>query len=101
MRRRFFLPGAFLAAVGLALSGCEKVKELTGTDRPTQAGQNAVQSVRQAAGVAGSIERLLDAPLTASGCYVALLATGGGRPNLLQITSYRDPSGESFPSVFL
>ena len=86
--------------VGLSLAGCDKVKEATGIDGPKQAG-NAVESVRQAAGVAGSIELTLDAPLAASGCYVSLLSPGGGRPNVLQITSYRDPSGESFPSVFV
>ncbi len=52
------------------------------------------------AGAAGSVELQIGGPVTAKGCYASLLRVSG-RPTVLQVASYRDPSGETFPSFFL
>ena len=39
--------------------------------------------------------------MTTGGCYATLNVFSDGRPSILQITSYNDPSGESFPSVII
>jgi hypothetical protein len=85
-----------------AAAGCDKVSKLAGeaTQQAQQAVSNAVEDVKQSAGAAGSVELQLDAPVTAKGCYASLLQVSG-RPTVLQVASYRDPSGESFPSFFL
>jgi hypothetical protein len=90
--------------------GCEKVQEMfgsakeaanTGVQQATQAVENAAETVRQTAGVAGTMQLTLDGPVQASGCYATLNAFSDGRPSVLQITSYNNPSAESFPSVIL
>ena len=90
--------------------GCQKVQEMfgsakdaatTGVQQATQAVQNATETVRQTAGVAGTMDLTLDGPVQASGCYAALYSFSDGRPSVLQITSYNNPPAESFPSVIL
>jgi hypothetical protein len=90
--------------------GCEKAQEMfgsakeaatTGVQQATQAVENATETVRQTAGVAGTMQLTLDGPVQTSGCYATLHAFSDGRPNVLQITSYNNPSAEAFPSVIL
>lgn len=104
------LSRATCAALLLALfASCDKVpsfdeakKAVTGSvDQATQTVQNATEDVKQITGAAGTIELQLDSPVKSTGCYAALHVFSDGRPSVLQITSYNDPSGESFPSMIL
>jgi hypothetical protein len=98
---------AMLAATCLA--SCDKLptsldeakKAVTGaTDQAQQSVANVTETAKQVTGAAGSIEINLDPPLLAQGCYASVYAGSSTRPAVLQITSYNDPSGESFPSIF-
>lgn len=98
-----------MIAVALGwLAGCDKIsssiddakKAVTGgAEQATQAVENVTETVKQTTGAAGQIELQLDAPVKATGCYAALYSFSDGRPSVLQITSYNDPSAESFPSI--
>jgi hypothetical protein len=90
-----------LASVAIA-AGCDKVSKLAGqaTEQAQQVVSNAVEEIKQTAGAAGSVELQLEQPVTAKCCYASLLKVNG-RPTVLQVASYSDPSGESFPSFFL
>ena len=85
-----------------AAGGCDKVSELAGDakQKAQQAVSNTIEEVKQTAGAAGSVELQLGGPVTAKGCYASLLRVSG-RPTVLQVASYSDPSGETFPSFFL
>lgn len=61
---------------------------------------NAAQSVKQTMQLAGGLELELSGPIKTSGCYASLTSIPG-RPSVLQITSYNDPSAETFPSVLI
>jgi hypothetical protein len=107
MKRMSFLAMATMA-VGFGI-GCDKVPSLEdakkavtgGVEQATQVVENTTEAVKQTTGGAGAIELQLDAPVTASGCYAALYTFSDGRPSVVQITSYNDPTAESFPSVML
>lgn len=66
-------------------------------DQATQATEPAKQKLGQA----GDMQLRLDAPVTTSGCYAKYVPPLAGRPGILQLRSYADPAGESFPSVLL
>ena len=108
-RNQFLFRGAMAAFVAAWLAGCDKVpsledakKSVTGAvDQATQVVENTNETVKQATGAAGSIQLQLDAPVTSSGCYPMLYVFSDGRPSVLQITSYNDPTAESFPSLIL
>ncbi len=62
---------------------------------------NATGEMREQLQLAGSIALQIDQPLTTQACYVQFVQLGSGRPNVLQMQSYRSAKDESFPSVFL
>ena len=72
--------------------GADKVKEQAGVVTDTAKEQLAL---------AGSCEVALDTPITTTACYFTFLPQGSGRPNVLQVRSYRDIGQESFPSIML
>lgn len=106
-----------LCAVWLtALVGCsaEKLNELADKAKQTVSEQTGkvTQAVKEQAGtatdkakeqlaLAGNCEVQLDVPVVTTACYAKFVPIGGGRPNVAQFRSYRDPSQESFPSVML
>jgi hypothetical protein len=105
------LPIALVVAL-LPLAGCnrEKLGELA--DKAKQAVTESAEQVKEKAGVvtdatkeqmalAGSCEVMLDAPIASSACYVTFLQQASGRPNVLQVRSYRNANQESFPSLML
>ena len=79
-----------------ASESTEKVKEAVSE----QVG-NATGEMQEQLQLAGSIELQLDQMLSTQACYVQFLQQGSGRPNVLQLQSYRSAEDESFPSVFL
>lgn len=99
--------GLIACALGW-LAGCDKIptsledakKAVSGgAEQATQAVENVTETVKQTTGAAGGIELQLDAPVKTSGCYAALYTFSDGRASILQVTSYNDPSAESFPSM--
>jgi hypothetical protein len=82
-------------AVSVAAAGCDKVSQLT--EQAQQVVSNTVEDIKPES---SSVELQIERPVTAKGCYASLLRVGG-RPAVLQVASYRDPSHESFPSFFL
>jgi hypothetical protein len=68
-------------------------------EQATQAVENVTESVRQTAGTAGTMQLSFGGPIQTSGCYAKLFTFADDRPSVLQITSYNDPSAESFPSI--
>lgn len=119
MRRLLGARGAAMLAIVVLLAGCGKDDLNSLVDQAKQqamAGGEAVaksvdQSLDQAAeqlagtkevlNLAGDMQLTLGEPLSTSACYARVVSIGGGRPNVLQLTSYRDKSQESFPSVFV
>jgi len=73
----------------------ETTKQVAG--QATQTGEQAKQQLGQA----GDMQLNLDAPVTTSGCYAKYVPPLGGRPGVLQLRSYAQPEGETFPSVLL
>lgn len=109
MSRSFLLELVLCAtAVGLTI-GCNKVPSLEdaknavtgGMEQASQVVENTTEVVKQTTGGAGAIELQLNSPVKSSGCYAALRSFSDGRPSVVQITTYNDPSAESFPSVIL
>jgi hypothetical protein len=113
-RRKTF--AAFLAVVSLA--GCgTKVSDLASSlkdtatgvaDKAGKAARDAAQTAQNVTGkasealeLAGSMELTVDAPLKFSACYVKFITSKTGRPSVLQLQSYREPSQESFPSALV
>lgn len=103
----FHFVRASVVALGLTcLIGCgEKMPELPSMQDIKEGVQGAVGSgvddVAQAANLAGSLELQAGEPVAAGGCYISLIAVGGGRPAVLRLASYKDASNENYPSVFL
>lgn len=79
-----------------ASESTEKVKETV-----TEQVGNAAGEMQEQLQLAGSIELQLDQPLKTQACYVQFVQQGSGRPNVLQLQSYRSAEDESFPSVLL
>lgn len=91
-------------AATAALVGCDWLegKKTPSAKDLKQGASNALETVRQMTGAAGKIDVQIDsARRSASGCYARLYLLSDGRPNILQITSYADPTAEKFPSVFI
>lgn len=72
-------------------AGAAKVKESV---------SSATDTAKEQLALSGSARVQLDSELTTSGCYAEFLTLGGGRPNVLQIRSYKTPDQESFPSLY-
>lgn len=79
-----------------ASEGSDKVKQAVSE----QIG-DAADNVQEQLNLAGSIELTLDTPVATQACYAQFIRQGSGRPNVLQLQSYRSAENESFPSVFL
>lgn len=79
-----------------ASEGTEKVRETVSEQVGDAAGD-----VQEQLQLAGSIELQLDQPLQTGACYARFVRQGSGRPNVLQMQSYRSADKESFPSVLL
>jgi hypothetical protein len=105
-----------LGMAGLLLllfaSACSKEKLNEMADKAKQAVTEGADKVKEQAGLvtdsakeqlalSGSCELMLDASITTNACYFQWLPQGSGRPNVLQVRSYKDPAQESFPSVML
>lgn len=111
--------GLAWALAGLGLAGCSKdeLNELVekGKSQVEQASQSVAETTKnvsdqvgqageqtkQQLGQAGDMQLQLDAPLKTSGCYVRYLPPLGGRPGVLQLRSYAQAEGETFPSVLI
>ena len=99
------------AAAGLcvlALAGCGDTKLPTLDDAKkavTSTVESSVDKVKSdvASSVSnvGKFELVLGEPVSAKGCFARIITFSDGRPAVLQITSYQEPSGEDFPSVFV
>lgn len=61
---------------------------------------NAAETAKQVMRLSGGLELELSGPIKTSGCYASLTSIPG-RPTILQITSYNDPTAETFPSVLI
>lgn len=110
-RRRQQYVSALMWIVAI-LAGCskEKLGELydktkqkvsEGTQQVQQSVQSATGAAKEQLSLAGTAELQLDAAVATSGCYAYFVPGVSGRPNLLQLRSYRDPEHESFPSMML
>lgn len=91
--------------LGAADSGCDfaKVEEAvnTGVEETTRAVESTVETVKQEAHLVGSVELSTEPPMNAKACYAKLIILGSGRPNVLQLASYKSVDLERFPSVFM
>ena len=96
-----------LAAVGMSGCGEKKLTEaVTSTVQQVQQQveqkvDQGVETVKQQANLAGSIELSLKEPLSINACYAALAVLPAPRQSVLQLTSYKTVDQETFPSVFL
>jgi hypothetical protein len=101
-----------VACGALLATACsqEKLGELA--DKAKQAVKQGAEKVQEQASavtdtakekldLAGSCELVLDTPFTCSACYFTFLTPGLGRPQVLQMRSYRNPEQESFPAYLL
>jgi hypothetical protein len=97
----------FLVPAGsLLLGGCGGSVPVPKVELPKvvqnlpQTVTNAAQGVKQTFQLAGSLDLELAGPIKTSGCYASLTSIPG-RSTILQLTSYNDPSAETFPSVLI
>ena len=91
-----------LLATLAAAAGCDAIAKL-GDEAKQQVQQTVVHTiddVKQTVGTAGSVELDVGGPVATRGCYANWLRFSG-RPTVLQVASYVDPTNESFPSFFL
>lgn len=99
---KYWLP---LTIASLALAGCdkEKVQEAVnvGVEQAAEVVDQTVETVRQEANLAGSMELSTNPPLAAKACYATLLVTDGARPNVLRLASYKSTELERFPSMII
>jgi hypothetical protein len=91
---------AEVALLAVALGGCDKAPELPSINQIQQAVTNQVEEVKQVTASAGQVELELDKPYQTTGCYGSIYRLAAPLQSVLQVTSYNDPSGESFPSFF-
>jgi len=102
-----------VCVIGLCFVGCDKVSELT--EKAKEAANDAAETISEKAAeledkaqdaqetlnLAGSIDLAMNPPVQTSACYVSFVTSSAGRPNVLQIRSYRDEGSETYPSVYL
>ena len=72
----------------------------TGVEQAAHSTRRAVETVKQEANLTGSMELAVNPPIDAPACYVELVALDG-RPNVLQLASYKEVELERFPSLLL
>ena len=88
---------ATLAAVDLG--GCDKA--MNAVNEVQQTVTNRVEEVKQVAAVAGNIQLQVDnKSIQTTGCYGTTYRLETPLQSVIQVTSYNDPSAESFPSFF-
>lgn len=96
---------ACLAAVLMCLAGCDAKKVTEAVTTTVDAAKNSVnqtvETVKQEANLAGSMDLSTSPPVATTACYATLTITGGERPNVLQLASYKDAELERFPSMFI
>ena len=63
--------------------------------------ESTTETVQEQLNLAGSIELTAGEIVKTDACYASFIRQGAGRPNVLQLQSYRDAEREAFPSVFL
>ena len=101
-RSRAFLT---LTCVLTTVLACNKdqVQEAVdkGIEQTTQVVEQTVETVKQETHMAGSMDLTTNPPLAAKACYVELIDTGEGRPNVLRLASYRSSELERFPSIII
>jgi hypothetical protein len=89
----------------LCIAGCDTKKVTEAVTTTVDAAKNTVnqtvETVKQEANLAGSMDLSTSPPLATSACYATLVVTGGERPNVLQLASYKDADLERFPSMFI
>jgi hypothetical protein len=84
--------------------GCNKDqvdKAASGLQQVTQTVQQGVENIKQEANLTGSMELSTTPAIAAKACYARLIVIGEGRPNVLQLVSYKDASLERFPSLLV
>ena len=93
---------AILYAASLAcLAGCSKEEMREAFDKSMDQVAKTSEVLKERANLAGSIELTLDGPVNTGRCYLSLISPPSGRPAVLQISGYREPADETFPSIFL
>lgn len=96
---------AGLAILVLCVAGCDTKKVTEAVSTTVDAAKNTVnqtvETVKQEANLAGSMDLSTSPPVATSACYATLTVTGGERPNVLQLASYKDAELERFPSMFI
>lgn len=88
-----------------AAPGCDQKKiedaVSTGLQQAQDKVEQTVETVKQEVNLVGSMDLSTTPPLSAKACYVKFVVPGDGRPNVLQMASYKEADLERFPSVFL
>ena len=94
-----------LTCILLSAVGCDQkqVQEAVdkGVEQTTHVLEQTVETVKQETKLAGSMDLSTDPPLAAKACYVELIDTGEGRPNVLRLASYKSSDLERFPSILV
>ena len=93
------------ALVALLQASCDKeqIQETVnkGVEQTTTVVEQTVETVKQEANLAGSMELSTDPPITAKACYAELIDTGENYPNVFRLASYRSEELERFPSIIV
>ncbi len=103
--------GALCAALVLGAAGCDQIQRFTQSPQPEQERQakpvpsDTAEATKPVTPQVLTSARLTlansgEPPVETSACYARLITLGGGRPAVLQLTSYPSPSQEVFPAVF-
>ena len=92
-----------LIAISLASCDKEKIQETVnkGVEQTTTVVEQTVETVKQEANLAGSMELTTNPPIAAKACYAELIDTGEGRPNVFRLASYKSTELERFPSILI
>jgi hypothetical protein len=118
--RKFGIPMA-IAVLGMAGCSGSDVKDLASSvkeaasqgmqsvsetaqqvkDDVSEAARGATDTVSEGLDLAGSMNLVVNQPVQVGACYASFVPAGAGREGVLQLQSYRDAEGESFPSVFV
>jgi hypothetical protein len=94
--------GIFVLA---AFAGCDTTKVTEAVNSTVDSAKNTVNKTvevaKQEVNLAGSMEVTTTPPIAAKACYAKLVLSGGQRPNVLQLASYKGAELERFPSMML
>jgi len=86
-----------------ATEGVQSVKDTAQqvSQDMTGAAQNVTDKASQALEMAGTMKLAIDRPLDISACYASFSRVAAADAAVLQLQSYRDARGESYPAVFV